>query len=275
MMAIITLSRGTYSGAKELAEYIAPNLGYTLLSREVIVDQLSHYGWEEGKLHRVRHKQLGIVQRMNLDWIHYVACLRAVLSKEAEGEALVYHGNNGHAALRGFPHILSIKVIADMEDRIRAVLARNEYTIDRKEAIRIIQRIDERREKWSKFLFGTDTNDASAFDMVIDLSRKSIPDAYEMIHAAVALPQFQPTPESKKAIQNLARAAELRARIAMQTDVIDDEIEVEIHNGVLKVKGVVHSLEDANELREFLSRQPEVQKVESHLKESVGDMDNV
>jgi len=54
---------------------------------------------------------------MNLEWVHYLACLRAVLSKQAKGEALVYHGNNGHLALRGFPHILSIKVIADMEHR--------------------------------------------------------------------------------------------------------------------------------------------------------------
>ena len=113
-MAIITLSRGTYSGAKELAEYIAPNLGYKLLSRENIINDLAHYGWIEGKLDKVRHKEMGILQRMNLEWIHYVACLRAVLSKEAQCGALVYHGNNGHAALRGFPHILSVKVVADM-----------------------------------------------------------------------------------------------------------------------------------------------------------------
>jgi len=111
--------------------------------------------------------------------------------------------------------------------------------------------------------------------MVVDLSRKSIGDAYDMIHAAVQLPQFQPTPESGKTIRNLTRAAELRARIAMETDIMDDEIEVEIHDGVLDVKGVVHSLEDANELKSFLASQPEIEKVESHLEESAGDMDLV
>jgi len=275
LMAIITMSRGTYSGAKELAEEVAQKLGYKLLSREVIIQELANYGWVEGKLERVRHKQLGILERMNLEWVHYLVCLRAVLSKQAKGETLVYHGNNGHLALHGFPHILSIKVIADMEHRIKAVMARNEYAIDQKEAIQIIERIDERRKKWSEFFYQTDVNDVSSFDIVIDLSRKSISDAYEMIRSAVELPQFQPTPESEKTIEDLTRAAELRARIAMETDIMDDEIEVEIHDGVLDVKGVVHSLKDADELKIFLSSQPEIEKVESHLEESAGDMDYV
>jgi cytidylate kinase len=273
-MAIITLTRGTYSGAKELSQYIANRLGYTLLSRENIIDKLAEYGWAEEKLDKIRHKELGILQRMNLEWIHYVACLRAVLATEAQGEALVYHGNNGQAALRGFPHVLSIKATADIKYRIKAVLERNEYAIDQKEALEIINRIDERRNRWSKFLYQADANDASTFDMIIDLSRKSIADAYEMIHATVSLPQFQSTPESRKLIENLTRAAQLRAKIAMETDVIDDEIEVEVNDGVLDVKGVVHSLDDANVLKAFLSQQPDVEEVISHLEETPQELDN-
>jgi hypothetical protein len=272
-MAIITMSRGTYSGAKELSEYVAQNLGYKLLSREVCIEELEHCGMVKEKLDCVRNLELGILERMNLEWIHYLACLRAVLSKEAKGEALVYHGNNGHLALHGFPHILSIRVVADIEYRINAVLARHEQAIDRKKAIQIINKIDARRKKWSQFIYQKDVDDVSSYDMVIDLSSKSISDAYDMIHSAVQLPQFQPTPESTKTIEELARAAELRARIAMETDIVDDEIEVEIHDGILDVKGVVHSLKDANELKRFLSSQSEVEKVESHLEESEGDME--
>lgn len=274
-MAIITLSRGTYSGAKDLAENVAQNLGYKLLSRETIVNELTQYGWADEKLSKAHHKKLSVLQRMNLEWVHYQACLRAVLSEAAQTENLVYHGNNGHIVLQGFPHLLNIKVVADMEDRIKAVTARNEYAIDRKEAIRIIKRIDERRDRWSNFLYQADMNDISSFDMVIDLSRKSITDACEMISSTVALPQFQPTQESKKIIEDLILAAKLRARIAIETDLVDDEIEVEINDGILNVKGGVHSLEDAEELKQFLSSQPEVTQLESHLENSptgVGDV---
>jgi hypothetical protein len=210
---------------------------------------------------------------MNLEWVHYLVCLRAVLCREAQTESLVYHGNSGHEALCGFPHLLSVKVVADLDYRVNAVLARNEYAIDRKEAVRIIRRIDERRERWSGFLYKADPDDVSSFDMVIDLSRKSIPDAFELISAAVTLPQFQTTPESKKLIDDLTRAAQLRAKIAMETDIIDDELKVEMRNGTLKVSGVVHSLEDAEELKRFLSGQPDIEKVESSLQEERPGMD--
>lgn len=270
-MAIITLSRGTYSGAKELAEYIARNLGYQLLSREALVDELKRFGWADEKLNRVRNKNLGIMPRMNLEWVHYLACLRAVLSEKVLDEALVYHGNQGQFVLRDFPHILSIRVIADMEYRIKALMARNEYAIDRKEAVKIINRIDQRRARWSKFLYQTDINDASSFDMVVDLSRKSIADAYEMIHNTVILPQFNPTPESRKTIQNLIRAAQLRAKIAMDTEAVDDDIEVVIRDGVVSIEGTVHSVEDADAIRELLRKEPDIVDVESRVETQVED----
>jgi hypothetical protein len=37
-MAIITISRGSYSKGKEVAEKVAEHLGYECLSREVILD---------------------------------------------------------------------------------------------------------------------------------------------------------------------------------------------------------------------------------------------
>jgi len=253
----------------ELANYVAKNLGYQLLSREALVDELKRFGWSEDKLARVRTKELGILQRMNLEWIHYLACLRAVLSEKVLDEALVYHGNQGQFVLRDFPHVLSIRVNADMDYRIKAVMERNEYAIDQKEAIKIINRIDERRTRWSKFLYQTDMNDASSFDMVIDLSKRSIEDAYEMVRSTVSLPQFNPTPESKKTIQNLMRAAQLRAKIAMETEVLDDDIDVVIRDSVVSIEGTVHSVEDADAIKELLRKEPDIREVVSHLESGV------
>jgi len=270
-MAIITLSRGTYSGAKELAEYIAREFDYTLLSREELVAELACYGWEENKLDKARYKQLGMLDRMNLQWIHYLACLKAVLAERVKGERVVYHGNQGQMVLRNFPHVLSIKCVASMDYRINAVLARNEYAIDRREATKIIERIDQRREKWSKFLFGADPNDRSLYDMVIDLARKSIPEAFEMIRSSVSLPQFRLTPESAKAVEDLALAAKLRAKIAMEGDVLDDDIEIEIRDGIVNIKGTVHSEEDAEAIRRLLAEQPEIHDVEANLESMIDE----
>jgi len=267
-MAIITLTRGTYSGAKELAEYTAKHLGYKLLSREDLLQELAQSGWEEDRLNKARYKQLGIMERMNLEWIHYLACLRAVLAAKVTDESLVYHGNQGQMVLRDFPHVVSVKCIADMEYRTKALMARNEYAIDKKEALKIINRIDHKRDQWSKFLYGTDLSDSSAYNMVIDLSKKSIPDAFEMIRSTVSLPQFQPTKQSKKEIENLIIAAKLRAKIALEAEVIDDDLDIEIKDGIVNIKGTVHSKEDANAIRKLLAKQPEIHDVEAHLEET-------
>ena len=43
-MAIITLSTETFSGGRELAGRLSERLGYTLVSRENIIEKTGHYG---------------------------------------------------------------------------------------------------------------------------------------------------------------------------------------------------------------------------------------
>ena len=46
-MAIITISRGTFSGGQSLAEYVAGKLGYRCLAREVLIEAARQYGVDE------------------------------------------------------------------------------------------------------------------------------------------------------------------------------------------------------------------------------------
>jgi len=57
-------------------------------------------------------------------------------------------------------------------------------------------------------------------------------------------------------------AAHLRAKIAMEADVVDDNIEVKVLEGVIKICGSVHSPEDADAIRVLLHKQPEVEDFE-------------
>jgi len=264
-MAVITLNRGAYYGAKELAEYTAQNLDYPLLSREDLIDQLAQFGWEEDKLNVARQLHLGMMERMNLQWIHYTACMKAILIEKAKNGKLVYHGSQGGLVLNDFPQTLNIKCIADMDYRIQLVMKRNEYAIDRKEAIKIINRADKRRDRWSRVLLNVETGDDSLYDMIIDLSKTSVSDAFERIRSTISLPQFQPTKESQKKIDDLVIAANLRAKIAMESDILDDDISIEINDGIVNVKGTVHSQEDADAIRRMLAQQPEIEDVESSL----------
>src|SRR5919197_611039 len=49
-MSIITISRGSFSGGQALAERVAQRLGYSCLSREVLVEAAATYGVPESTL---------------------------------------------------------------------------------------------------------------------------------------------------------------------------------------------------------------------------------
>ena len=63
-------------------------------------------------------------------------------------------------------------------------------------------------------MYGIDTRDPSLYDLVIHLKRITVEDTVELIMDTVQLPQFQTTPASQKALEDLALAAEVKAVLA-------------------------------------------------------------
>lgn len=272
-MAIITISRGTYSGARELAEYLCENLGYRSITREDILGKLEEsgeYGIPMERLDNARYRRLSLRQRKDLEWTHYIACFRAALAEEVREGNVIYLGDNGHALLRDFPNALHIKVITDLDSRVDNFMKRNDYVINRKEARKLIKKLDDQKAKWVRTIYDkTSAHDPSEFDLVINLNNMSVSEAYELVQSTAELPQFQITPESVKDLENTCFAASVRAKIATEIDIIDDNIEVGIQEDVLSIKGTVHSIEEWDELRELLRQLPGVDDVESHLEKPV------
>ena len=250
-MAIIALARGTFSGAKELAQQVAETLSYRLVSREDIIEKTAQYGVTRERLDRARRRKLGLLQRKQLDWIHYRAFARAALTKEIRQGSLVYLGSNGRLLLRDFPNVLNVMVVADMEYRIDNLIHRTEHIMNRRKAKRLIDEIDERKARWQKHFHGDYWHEFSEFDLVIQPGQMSIPDACEHILATLEQPHYQTTHKSLETMDLLTVAAELRARIAMKADVSDDNVQVEVQDGVIAITGSVRSIEDMDGIREL------------------------
>ena len=250
-VAIIALARGTFSGAKDLAQQVAETLNYRLVSREDIIEKTAQYGVTRERLDRARQRKLGLLQRKQLDWIHYRAYARAALTKEIRRGSLVYLGSNGRVLLRDFPNVLNVMVAADIEYRIDNLIRRTEHVMNRRKARRLIEEIDERKAKWQRHFHRENWNEFSEFDLVIQASEMSIPAACEQILTTLEQPEYQTTHKSLETIDLLTVAAELRARIAMIADVVDDNVQVEARDGVIVVTGSVRSTEDMDGIREL------------------------
>ena len=62
-MAIITISRGSYSRGKEVAEKLAQDLGYQVLSRDILLEASERFNIPEIKLVRAIHDAPSIFER--------------------------------------------------------------------------------------------------------------------------------------------------------------------------------------------------------------------
>lgn len=210
-MAIITISRGSYSKGKEIAEKLAEDLGYECLSRDVLLEASEQFNVPEIKLVRALHDAPKVLERFTHGKKKYVTFIQQSFLEHVQKDNVVYHGLAGQFFLRGVNHTLKVRVIADLDDRVRLEMKRENITDA--EARNDLKRDDYERRKWGLALYGIDTADASLYDLVVHIRKISVDDAVSLISHAARLPHFQTTPESQQALDNLVLAAQVKSSI--------------------------------------------------------------
>ena len=163
-MAIITISRGSYSKGKEVAEKVAMKLGYQCLAREVLLEASKEFNIPQIKLARAIHDAPSIFERFSYGKDKFIAYFQSALLKCVQQDNVVYHGLAGHFFLKEIGHVLKVRIITDMEDRIKLEMERQR--ISREEALAVLKRDDSERRKWSQHLYGIDTADPILYDLV-------------------------------------------------------------------------------------------------------------
>jgi cytidylate kinase len=266
-LAIITISRGSFSGGMRLAECVASKLGYSCISREELVETaVERYDVPEKKLYDALTKKPGLLDYLTKEKSHYLMCLRAALIRMVRDEKVIYHGHAGHLLLKGVPHLIRVRVIANIEFRIKAVMENRH--LNRREAAEYIEKVDDERAKWTRFLYHVDWNDSSLYDLVLNIDQLGIADACEVVCTAAAMEQYKMTPASQKQLNDLVLSSEVRSVIACDAarkGVTDSGVEIEADNGVITISGIVASLEDADRIRELITSVPDVKAINSKI----------
>jgi cytidylate kinase len=225
-VSIITISRGSFSRGRAVAEKLAHELGFMCISREVILEASDQFNVPEAKLVRAMHDAPSVLDRYTYGKEKFVAYVRAALLKYVQKDNVVYHGFAGHFFLREVPGVLKVRITADMGDRIEEVMRRDDITLE--QARSLIERDDEERRKWSLNLYGVDTRSAELYDLVLNVKTMTVDDAVELIAHNVRLPCFEITADSKRVLDDLALAARVQAAL------IEDfpSVKVSVKNGM-------------------------------------------
>ncbi len=241
-MSIITISRGSYSRGKEVAEKVAAALGYECISRDILLEASEQFNIPEIKLVRAIHDAPSILERFTYGKERYVAYIKAALLKHIQKDNVVYHGLAGHFLLQDIPHVLKVRIIADLEDRITEEMKRE--NISAAEARLILKKDDDERRRWSLQVFGGDTWDPMFYDMVIHIKSITVDCAVNLIIQAVKSPCFQTTVPSQKILDDQTLAARIQAALVEEFPTAkvtsrEGEIFVDIKGNITEEKEVI------------------------------------
>jgi len=255
-MSIITISRGSYSKGKEVAEKLSQRLNYKCIGREILLDASDEFHVPELKLTQAIRNSPSVLDKITYRKERYLTYIQAALLEALQSDNVVYHGFAGHFFLTGVSHVMKIRIIADMEDRLKIVMDRDR--ISRLEALNLIKHLDDERKKWSKYLYGIDTSDASLYDAVFHIHKITVNDAVDLICDLLQSNRFKTTPQSQKVLANLATTAKIKASLFN----IKPDIQVAMQNGYLLVRTEGSLMREGvivQEIMEVLKNFPEVQ----------------
>jgi len=208
-MTVITISRGTYSKGKEIAEKVAQKLDFECIARKILLEASSEFNIPEIKLIRALHDSPSIFNRFTHGKEKYIAFIRHALLQHLQKGNIVYHGLGGQFFLQNVSHVLRVRITCDMEERVREEMKRE--NISENQARHLLAKDDEERRKWSLFLYGIDTWDPLLYDITIHLDKLTVDDAVDMIAEVSKNPCFQKTTDSQSAFDDLLKAAKIQS----------------------------------------------------------------
>lgn len=260
-MSVIVISRGTFSGGRMLAEGLSEDLGYRCVDRDVITEKVAAAGVSHEDLIQALEKPPGFLERFRHKRYLYLTLVQAALSEEVRAGRVIYHGLAGQLLLGGGCPILRIRVIAPFEFRI--TMGQQRLKLSRRETIEYIEKADEDRKRWTKYLYGVSWGDPALYDVVINLEHFDIHEAREILTATARQPRWYEFNDScRLSLDNLARASRVKAAVALDPATSNLELDVVANGGLVKVRGKVYSVDQIRQVEKIAAAVPEVTSVD-------------
>ncbi len=218
---------------KIVAEKVAQKLNYELISREVLLDASSRFNIPEIKLEKAIHDAPGILERYRHGKQSYVAYIRSALVERVVDGNVVYHGLAGHLLLKGIPHVLKVRINANMERRVAIVMERDK--IPPPDALARILDDDKQRRKWTQSLYGQDPWDTSLYDLTICIDKLSVENAVDYICQAAN------TEGLKSSEKNIQKAKDMSVACRVKASLVEEfsniSVTCEYGNVLIYIKG--------------------------------------
>jgi cytidylate kinase len=186
-MTVITIAYQIGSGGRQIGQALAKRLDLDYIDREIVQGVAQQLHVSEEAAARLDERARGLVTRMllllsstgemalyapppernlQIDEAAYFKTTRAVIEAAARTNRAVIAGHGANFALAGRPGVLHVFIYAPAEQRITAIMEREQ--VDRPEATRRVNRSDHDRAHYVKRFYRMDWRDPSYYDLMIN-----------------------------------------------------------------------------------------------------------
>lgn len=250
-MAILTISREYRSGGQEIGTAVAERMRYDYVGKERILADLRVQGarWIS-LLNEVDEDRPTIWDRFDWEYQGLMALMDSYIYDRAMDDRVVLVGRGANFLLEGLPHVLRVRLTAPIEQRVERVMRKD--GVDRKTAIRLIEKMDNDRAAFIRANFHRDWYDVAAYDMVFNTAVQTFPEITEIVCGALQEKAGKLTLEVWELLRGRMLAARIKAHIATHTRLRIPTLKVFFDGKAIILQGTVRRTADLEAIGEIV-----------------------
>jgi cytidylate kinase len=232
-MAVIAMTRELGTLGKDIAAGLAEQIGVTVVHQELVEHHLAEkLGVQESAVHRYLEGEASLLERWKFDKHKLSRFTTEEIFELAQKGNVIIRGWGATGVLRHVPHVLRVRVCADMEFRERVLMKR--LGIDAVAARREIERSDSAHANIARSFFGVDWRDPASYHLVLNTASVPTDTCVTIVRLLAETPQFQETEETRTALADELIKTRVRAALSGNSALA---ITISVVNGKVTLTG--------------------------------------
>lgn len=265
-MAIITISRQLGALGNDIAQGLAEQLNYTLLSKEIISKMLLESGFSEEESIDTfsAEKQPSFLNSFILDRDKFICYIEKVIYEFAQKIDVIIMGMGGQLLFQDFPNPLRLRIIAPTDVRIKRV--QETHACDDRYAMYLMHESDQARSGFNTYFFNIDWEAINLYDLIISTSTIPLQGAIRMIKEVIQeLDNHDDRQATISKLKDLVLRQNVLIRILYEAKIVLQYMNVEVHNGIVTLRGFSKSEEDKESCEAAVREIPGVQEIVNEI----------
>lgn len=233
-MAIVTISRQLGSFGDKIAQGLADELKYQLLSREQILKMLqeSGYAGEQGIDHVSAERIPSLLSSFTTDRDRFLCYITKAMYQFAQQSNVIIMDMGTQLLFRDLQDTLRVRIVAPQDTRIKRIQA--EQDCHERYAQNQMEESDRARSGFNKYFFDIDWESLNLYNMVLSTGVISQQGAIRMLTAAIQDIETAVSREVvKKKLQALVLKQNILIRILYEEKLVFQYFNVDVHEGGL------------------------------------------